>query len=439
MRSGPGPLGGDGRAAHRPSGIWRRLALVFLLLTVATSALAFWALRQLNRPPEAHSPGVPWPPQPAEDRRVLEPASFSELPGWLEDDVSAALPPFLASCRRTLRRPPEAEVRPREIAGTVEDWREVCRRGGNVAGRPEGAVRAFFESSFDLFALLNNDRREGLYTGYYEPTLKGSRRRRPPYLYPLYQRPRDLVQVDLGSFREDLRGRRIAGRLRGARLEPYPDRSAIDGGAVAGKGLELLWVDDPVDAFFLHIQGSGRVELAEGGFERVGYAGQNGHPYVAIGRELVARGAMELAEVSMQSIRDWLVANPREGREVMAANPSYVFFRRLEEAGPVGSQGVVLTAGRSLAVDRGFLPMGAPLWLDATMPALAGAAGSGPPGDEPLQRLFIAQDTGGAIRGPLRGDVFWGPGDEAAQRAGRMKHRGRMWILLPKGLVKASR
>ncbi len=426
-------------AARRRCGLWRRLALVFLCLLTATSAIAFWALRELTRPDSVQVSEVPWPPvppPPVVDLRVLEPAAFSELPGWSEDDVTAALPPFLASCRRMARRGGKAAVKPQEIGGTVDDWRGACTAAEAVTGSSETIIRTFFEASFDLFAVSNHGQPRGLFTGYYEPTLHGSRIRQAPYLFPLYRRPKDIVQVDLGSFREDLRGRRIAGRLRGNRLEPYPDRNAIDGGAVAGRGLELLWVDDPVDAFFLHIQGSGRVELAQGGFERVGYAGQNGHPYVAIGRELVARGAMELSEVSMQSLRSWLEAHPEEGREVMAANPSYVFFRHLEGSGPVGSQGVVLTPGRSLAVDRTFLPLGAPLWLDATMPTLATGAEGQELGDEPLRRLFIAQDTGGAIRGPVRGDIFWGPGEAAAQRAGRMKHPGRMWILLPKGLVR---
>ncbi|MCB1036940.1 MAG: murein transglycosylase A, partial [Acidobacteria bacterium] len=340
-----------------------------------------------------------------------------------------------ASCRRLLRQDAETVLRPEEVGGRVKGWQGVCRRAEDLAGRGADEVRAFFERELDLFAVSNHGRREGLFTGYYEPTLRGSRRRHAPYLYPLHRRPRDMPHVDLGKFRQDLAGRRIAGRLRGNRLDPYPDRGAIDAGALGGQGLELLWVDDPVDAFFLHVQGSGRVELEEGGFLRVGYDGQNGHPYVAIGRELVQRGAMELSQVSMQSIRAWLLDHPVEGRQVMAANPSYVFFRRLSEPGPVGSQGVVLTPGRSLAVDRKFLPLGAPLWLDATMPALP-AEGADPAaaGDEPLQRLLIAQDTGGAIRGPVRGDVFWGPGDAAAERAGRMKHPGRLWILLPKGL-----
>jgi hypothetical protein len=185
---------------------------------------------------------------------------------------------------------------------------------------------------------------------------------------PLYRRPNDLVAVDLGEFRESLRGQRIAGRLTGDKLVPYADRSAIENGALAGRGLELLWVDDPVDAFFLQIQGSGQVELEGGGRVRVGYDGQNGHPYFAIGRELVERGAMTIEQVSMQSIAAWLRAHPEEAPAVTARNASFVFFRELSGDGPIGSQGVALTPERSLAVDTTFLPLGAPVWLDATHP-----------------------------------------------------------------------
>ena len=216
-------------------------------------------------------------------------------------------------------------------------------------------------------------------------------------------------------------------------LEPYATRAEIDGGALAAQGLELVWVDDPVDAFFLHIQGSGRVTFEDGTRRRLAYAATNGHNYFSIGRRLVALGALSCEDVSMQTIRDWLAANPERASEVMHENASYVFFRWLDEGqateGPVGAQGVALTAGRSLAVDRRFVPMTVPIWL-------AGAAPDPHPAreDRPLRRLMVAQDTGGAIRGPVRGDVFWGTGDEAGAVAGRMKHEGRYWLLLPRGL-----
>jgi membrane-bound lytic murein transglycosylase A len=243
---------------------------------------------------------------------------------------------------------------------------------------------------------------------------------------PLYARPPELVTVDLGKFRQDLRGKRIAGRLEGGALAPLPDRAAIEKGALARRRLELVWVDSPVDAFFLQIQGSGRVQLAEGGEMRVGYAADNGHPYTAIGRELVRRGVYQPKEVSMQSIRRWLESNPAEAGALMQVDASYVFFQKVEGEGPLGAEGVALTPGRSLAVDRGHWPLGVPLWLDGTAPSPR----EGEP-DRPLRRLLIAQDTGGAIRGPIRGDVFWGAGPEPEAIAGRMKNTGRLWVLLP--------
>jgi membrane-bound lytic murein transglycosylase A len=235
------------------------------------------------------------------------------------------------------------------------------------------------------------------------------------------------VTVDLGTFREDLRGKRLAGRVEEGALVPLPDRAAIEKGALAKRGLELVWVDSAVDAFFLQIQGSGRVQLAEGGEMRVGYAAANGHTYTAVGRELVRRSVYKPAEVSMQSIRRWLEQHPSEADGLMDTNASYVFFKEIEGEGPLGAEGVPLTPGRSLAIDLQHWPLGVPLWLEATSPA---PRDNEP--DRPLRRLVIAQDTGGAIRGPVRGDVFWGGGRDAEAIAGKMKNQGRLWVLLPK-------
>jgi len=265
----------------------------------------------------------------------------------------------------------------------------------------DAAARAFFESTFRPFEVLSNDRAEGLFTGYYEPELRGSRQCRAPYTVPLYRLPPELAVRD---------------------KPPFPDRAAIDSGALNGRGLELVCVDDAVDAFFLHIQGSGRVSLAEGGVLRLNVAGQNGHPYVAIGREMLKDGLLAEGKVSMQTIRAWLAANPQAAPGIMARNPSYVFFREVAlapEDGPLGAEGVPLAPARSLAVDRRFLAYGVPLWLDVDSPIGR------------LQRLVMAQDTGGAIRGPVRGDLFWGWGSAAGDIAGRMAHRGRYWLLLP--------
>ncbi|MES1240603.1 MAG: MltA domain-containing protein [Acidobacteriota bacterium] len=396
----------------------RRASLLAALALIALASATFWKLLHLEgRPPSAGGGGA------AEERLVLEPASFEDLPGWSGDDLSQALPALLRSCRRLVRRPSEEAL---GIAGTAGDWKAVCEAAARVPARPD-AARAFFESRFQPFAASASGAPEGLFTGYYEPLLHGSRTRSERYRVPLYIRPPELVMVDLGDFREELKGQRIAGRVEEGSLVPYPDRKAIDSGALAGRKLELVWVDDPIDAFFLHIQGSGRVKLDVGGEMRVGYAAQNGHPYFAIGRDLIERGALTRETVSMQTIRQWLEEHPDEADDVMARNASYVFFNELKGAGPLGAQGVALTPGRSLAVDRKHWPLGVPIWLDAEAPSPR----PGEP-DRPLRRLLVAQDTGGAIRGAIRGDVFWGHGEDAAEIAGRMKHRGRMWVLLPR-------
>jgi membrane-bound lytic murein transglycosylase A len=325
--------------------------------------------------------------------------------------------------------PADRPVGRQGLAGTVADWRPACDAAARLSSGAAAGARKALEEHLRPVAVANHEEPQGLFTGYYEASLRGSRRRHGRYDVPLYLRPPELVAVDLGRFREALRGQRIAGRVHGGELVPFAGRAEIDAGVLAGRGLELLWADDPVDVFFLEIQGSGRVELDTGEVLRVGYAAQNGHPYFAIGRALVERGALTSEEVSMQAIRRWLGENPAEAREVMQLNASYVFFHELSQSGPVGAQGVVLTPGRSLAVDPLFVPMGVPLWLDATAPE-AWVAG----GERALRRLVVAQDTGGAIRGPVRGDVFWGHGEEAAEVAGRMRHSGRYWMLLPRGV-----
>ncbi|MCW5730247.1 MAG: murein transglycosylase A [Alphaproteobacteria bacterium] len=363
------------------------------------------------------------PPAPPPDRLVLKPARFADLQGWREDRIAEALPALARSCQAIARQ----AGRDLGLLGRAEEWAGPCARMQAIAPGDDAALRALLEAEFVPVAAANNDQTEGLFTGYYEASLRGSRRKAPGFEVPLLGRPSDLVMVDLGLFRDQLRGQRIAGRVNEGQLRPYETRAEIETGALASKAPVIAWVSDPVDAFFLHIQGSGRVELAEGGVLRVGYAAQNGHPYFAIGRRLIERGALTPETVSMQTIRAWLADNPGEAAALMRENPSFVFFRELSGEGPIGAQNVALTAGRSLAVDRAHFPLGFPLWLDTAHPAADPAAP-----DRPLRRLMVAQDTGGAIRGPVRGDVFWGHGPEAAAIAGRMKHKGRYWLLLPR-------
>jgi membrane-bound lytic murein transglycosylase A len=363
----------------------------------------------------------PSPPPP--DRLVLRPASFADLAGWSGDAAGAALAAFKKSCARRANFADDAPVGPNGLAGKVADWRPPCSAAAGADEHDDAAARAFFEAWFQPYRCANNRTTEGLFTGYYEPELKGARERGPGFETPLMKRPPDLVAVELGDFRADWRGERIAGRVVAGRLKPYETRAQIAAGALDRLNLALLWVDDPVAAFFLQVQGSGRIDLPDGSQVRVGYDGQNGWPYVAIGRVMIERGLIDRESATMQGIRAWLAAHPAETKDILDANPSYVFFREVAGDGPVGSEGVVLTPGRSLAVDPKFLPLGAPLWLDAAE-------------DDGITRhLLIAQDTGGAIRGPVRGDLFWGHGADAERRAGTMRARGSYFLLLPKSVA----
>ena len=350
----------------------------------------------------------------------FSPARFTDLPGWDADRVDEALTALRRSCARIAALDPARPLGPAAY-GTAGAWQPACAR--LPAGADTAAARGFLESAFVPVALADGPSAEGLFTGYFEPLLQGSRARGGAFQTPLLARPADLVGVELGQFREAWRGERIAGRVVDGTLRPYDTRAEIEAGSLGARAAPLAWVDDPVDAFFLHIQGSGRVRLAEGGELRLGFAGQNGHAYVPIGRLLAERGEIPRDQVSMPSIRHWLATHPAEGRRLMHENPSYVFFRELKGEGPLGAQGVPLTPGRSLAVDPSFVAYGVPVWLDAEDPLSAQAR---------VRRLMVAQDTGGAIRGPVRGDVFWGFGKEAADRAGLMKSRGGYWLLLPR-------
>ena len=365
------------------------------------------------------------PQKPASEKSgavALSPISFGHLDGWRDDDQAAALLAFRRSCARLLKKSASSTIGSGPVARRAADWHVACRSAQNLSGDNK-RVRRFFESAFTPYLLSEGNNPEGLFTGYYEPELFGSMTKNARFNVPLYAMPNDLVKVNLGSFKTSLKGQSIVGRINKGRLVPYPSRTAIDKGVLAKNAKPLLWVDNPTDAFFLHIQGSGRVLLADGSHVRLGYAGANGHKYVAIGRELIARGEVSRKDMSMQAIRRWIAANPKGGRKLMQTNPSYIFFRILKGDGPIGAQGVALTAERSLAVDRRYVPYGAPIWLQTTEPLHP---------QKPYRRLLIAQDTGGAIKGVVRGDVFFGFGADAAKRAGVMKNSGSMVILLPK-------
>jgi membrane-bound lytic murein transglycosylase A len=337
---------------------------------------------------------------PAPPKLTLRAARFAELDGWSEDHVAAVLPAFLKSCAVILARgdsEPVDKATKSSDFGMVADWRPACAQAA-VLPPGDGPARNFFETNFSPLLAGNNGNSEGLFTGYYEIVLDGSRRRQGPYQTPLYRPPPDPKAYS---------------------------RAQIDDGALADKGLELLWVDDPIAAYFLQIQGSGIVRLPNGKTVRVGYDGGNGHPFVSVGRLLVQRNEVPLKDMSMQTLRDWIIAHGAAGKALMREDPSYVFFKEIAGDGPYGAENVVLTAKRSLAVDRRFIPLGMPLWLDATQRFTTGT----------IRQLVIAQDIGGAIKGPVRGDFYWGSGDEAGREAGAMNATGHYSLLVPQAVA----
>lgn len=421
------------------------------------AALVFGGpLPPFMRPPVADSDFSP-------PRIEIEALSFSDLEGWRRDDQAQAIPVFLRSCARLETLADDAPVNPKEalgrefeglsLGGRAGDWREACADARAYQSKryadataAAAAARALFEYHFRPLKIVKRrvplpdgsaktlpDRIEetALVTAYYEPVFEASTFRTRQRSAPVLARPADLVTVDLGRFREEFAGERIAGFVRDGSLAPYPDHRAINDGALGEAAAPIAWLD-PNDLFFLQIQGSGRLKFPNGREIRVGFDGHNGRPYTAIGRILIERGVLSREKVSMQTIRDWLqTASPAEARALREANESYVFFRVLDdlpdpERGPLGAGGVQLTAGRSLAIDRRYYPLGAPVWLST--PAAPGRAPE-------IFRLFVAQDAGGAIKGPLRADIFLGSGPRAGRAAGRLRAEGALIALVPRGVA----
>ena len=383
------------------------LFFVFLM----TLFLAGCAALPVPAPPACPPcPGVE-PPRPAV--KALQPAEWNELAGWDGDDHARAFELFRASCSTLAKRPL---------------WQASCESAQKVGagGTANGGARAWFEGQFRPWALTNPDEsRAGLVTGYYEPVVRGSRNNKSPYRTPVFDPPADLIVVDLADLYPDLKNLRLRGRIEGRKLVPYLDRAQWTAQEAQRAGDALLWLDDPLDFFFLQIQGSGQVVLDDGSRVRIGYADQNGHPYRSIGKWLIDQGELQAHEASMQGIKAWAEAHPQRLQELLNANPSLVFFRELPAtgSGPPGALGVPLTPERSIAVDPRHVPLGAPVWLATTYPN----------SERGLSRLMLAQDTGGAIRGPARADFYWGSGVEAGNQAGKMKQRGALWVLLPRG------
>ncbi len=336
--------------------------------------------------------------------------SYDMLPGWAADDHSAALRAFQVSCEKILTLNSATVLG--GLASRIEDWRPACVAARDVDPR---AARAFFELAFQPVRLAPGER--ALVTSYFEPELYASRVPGGAYVHPLYARPPEVVSEG-GQY----------GVVTGGRLQPYLTRGDIYRGALAGRGLEIAYLNDAVDLFFLHVQGSGRLRFPDGSTTRVAFSAKNGHPYSSVGREMIRRGLTTEGRASAQVIQNYVRANPTSGMELLSTNRSFIFFREVSgldpRRGPVGALGVQLTDGRSIAVDRRFTPLGAPVWL---------MTDGSPTG--PIRRLVVAQDTGSAIQGVQRADLFWGTGDQAGAQAGRMRYDGDMTVLLPTATV----
>ena len=343
---------------------------------------------------------------------------WKNLAGWQEDRLAEAWPALLSSCNK--------------LENSDDIWRDLCLEARLLGEPSDDEARAFFETRFIARRVVAGDDEndDGLITGYYEPMLEGSHVKTARFRYPVYRRPDDLLVIDLGDLYEELKGKRVRGRLQGDnRVVPYFSREQIENGGSPLKGKEIAWVEDPVSLFFLHIQGSGVIRLQDDTLMAVGYHDQNGHPYYAIGRRLIEEKQIKQEDMSMQAIREWLVNNPDRAANLLNDNPSYVFFdvRPSTESGPIGSLGVPLMAERSIAVDRRVIRLGLPVWLDTTLPANDPEKKESPP----YRRLVFAQDTGGAINGSIRADLFWGRGPQAGEVAGRMRQPGSLYVLTP--------
>ena len=369
-----------------------------------------------HHPPRHHAPkpAEPAPPpvsQPAPKPTTAAQAGVQPGPSFASfgidpDDARAALLAFRTSCNGLQRRADNSGL---TRAG---DWSQACSQ---AAGWPEGDAANFFANQLAVVQVGDG---KAYATGYYEPEIAGSRAPAPGYEVPVYKRPPDLVEGDLGDFYPDLKGKKIRGKVQGGKLVPYPDRGQIEDGALRNMKLEIGYAADPVEFFFLQVQGSGRLRLPDGSVMRIGYDGQNGREYVGIGKLMRDRGLLGPGQLSMQGVMAWLRANPAEGDAIMRENKSFVFFRELTGAGPIGAMNVPVTGRVTVAADPAFVPLGAPVLLQLDRTEANG--------------LWVAQDTGGAIKGSNRFDTFWGAGGDARTIAGGMSGRGRAWLLIPR-------
>lgn len=352
--------------------------------------------------------------------RVLTQKTFQDIPNWQHDNHSKALFAFKRSCNAWINHPP-SDYQSLTSTDTVSNWQRVCKQAAVIPENNPHQARRFFEKQFTPYAVSTTFQNQGLFTGYYLPLLHVAKSKDATYRFPIYAMPTNLIKVDLGLFVDALHDKRIVGQVDKNTLIPYFDRQQIENGSLENKAEVIAWCDNQVDLFFAHIQGSAILQFPDGRKQVISYASGNGWSYTAIGKVLVDMHALDKQHVTMQTIRAWLTSHPKEQENVLAKNRSYIFFNKLQQTDPLGTEQVPLTACRSLAIDKQYIPLGVPIWLDTTLPDHSS-----------FQRLLITQDTGGAIKGVIRGDVYWGEGDQAAEIAGSMQSKGRYWLLLPK-------
>jgi membrane-bound lytic murein transglycosylase A len=361
---------------------------------------------------------------------AVKPTPFSKLKGWEHTDFRKSLDTFKISCRIFVKQSPSKDVGTEQFKLTVNDWLPACRAALAKENYTSQEAKSFFEQWFSPVGFHQGKPIDGLFTGYYLPLLQGSLNKSKEFSVPVYGPPDNLITVDLGSFDPSLKThKKIKGRVHGRKLVPYYTRKEIKNGALQHHAPVVAWIHDEVDRQFLEIEGSGIIELDNGKKMYVGYEDQNGAAYTPIANVLIKKGVMTKDSASMQAIRSYLKKHPKEVDAVLNQNKSFVFFRELNDNAAYGTQGAPLTPGYSLAVDTNWIPLGAPIWLNTTRPTQK------PEKVVPFERLMIAQDTGGAIKGVVRGDVYWGGGEAATYISGHMKNPGRYWLLLPKQLA----
>lgn len=357
---------------------------------------------------------------------ILIKTSFSHLPNWQSDEQTQAFNAFQQSCHEILKRNPNNAFSYLQQSGNNQQWQDICLAANNLINPNAISIKQFFEEWFEPYYVLNNFNPYGKFTGYYLPILQGKLIRDKNYSIPIYSVPNDLIKVNLGLFNPQLHGKYIVGQLKDNTLIPYPDRASINNNAVKSKAKVIIWSNDPIDLFFAQIQGSAIVELPTHQQLLIGYAADNGHHYTAIGKVLLENNALTKQNISLQSIRNWLLQHPTQINDILNQDQSYVFFKIIGKGGPTGKEGVPLTAQGSLAIDNNYIPLGVPIWLNTEIPQMNSDQ------LKPFNHLLIAQDVGGAIKGIVRGDVYWGEGDQAAFIAGHMNSSGKYWMLLPK-------